>query len=264
MKKLILKSTVALIAILFGATACKKSKEDTPAPNSEACTLNYVVDDETGDSTTLLYDDQNRISTVQNYDETGAKGDYTKYVYGTNKVTVIDFYSGDRDTTYYQLNADGTAKYSATYEEYNGGTLKQYDTIFYTYDAAGYNTLKVRKYKAISSAIYSGSDTTWNTYLDGNLMTEKVKQSNGDIVTTTNTYTSILAKGIFAGDELIRGLTGNENKNLVQSTSNDTDSEIDTYTYEVNDQGYVTRFQVTYTNGGDVEESNIRLYYTCK
>ncbi|ABG59168.1 hypothetical protein [Cytophaga hutchinsonii] len=266
MKTHILKSAICLLSILFIATACKKNKEDeTPAPASETCTLKYVVDSEIGDSTALVYDEQNRISKVQYYDETGAEGNYITYTYGTNKITYVIHDDEGEHATYLHLNAAGTIDYLAMYNEFNGGTVKQSDTIFYTYNAEGYNIQKVQKYESVSGGMtYSGKDTTWNTYVDGNLITEKEKRDGGKIIITTNTYTSILSKGIFDSNLLIPGIGGKENKNLLKSTSNNDDSDTYSYIYEINPQGYVSRSVSTYKHDGKEEETDLNFYYNCK
>ena len=59
-------------------------------------------------------------------------------------------------------------------------------------------------------------------------------------------------------------MIGKENKNLIKSSSNDTNSDSELYTYDVNGNGYVTHFTFAVMDDDELDVFENTLIYTCK
>jgi hypothetical protein len=179
------------------------------------------------------------------------------------------FYNSDNTTIeseiQYHLNSDGLLQYESQTRDY--GSNMNYDTTFYTYDSNGYAIRLVNKEFATNNDVilYASSDTTWYTYTNGNLTSERIKRQNSSDIITTHTYTNIEDKThFFSNDMLSPGMNGKLSKNLIASSSNNENSDTDTYTYEINNTGLITRYTMVYTYGSNTDTNDLHLYYLCK
>jgi len=269
MKKQILNSVIGIITIVCVLTACKKDK-DPITPASESCVLKYIKDNDTGDSTAIIYDNQNRVIKLQIFDSKGVEIRYQTYTYGTNDITFNQFNKLTNEasnTIIYHLNSIRLVEYISIYRDYNGGVNKYYDTIAFTYNPAGYKTQRIYTFTSIESGnVNSTSDTTWYTYSGGNLISEKLINSYGETIITTNSYYSTLIdkQNILSNPLLIPGIFGKGNLNLIASANNDSNPDVQLYNYEMNDNGYIKRFTGTYPTDSGTESFDNGLFYKCQ
>jgi len=270
MKKQLLPLAIGLLSITAVITSCKKDDDDPITPAQQICKIDYFTDEEYGDSSQFLYDAQNRISRTESYNADKSLRSYSDYTYSMNKIVCHTvFYNSDNTTIeseiQYHLNSDGLLQYESQTRDY--GSNMNYDTTFYTYDSNGYAIRLVNKEFATNNDVilYASSDTTWYTYTNGNLTSERIKRQNSSDIITTHTYTNIEDKThFFSNDMLSPGMNGKLSKNLIASSSNNENSDTDTYTYEINNTGLITRYTMVYTYGSNTDTNDLHLYYLCK
>ncbi len=244
---------------LMGLTACKKEKDFVPQNNCQVAQLTS-----TGGVTGILqYDKQGRLIGLQQQDENGNILEYETYKYFPDEFLYTQF-NPDNTVQHimdYYLNTDGTVKYRTLNRLING--FYDCDTVFFYYDAEGYNTLQVKR---IDSQIRDNYyDSTFFTYQGGNLIHKKsITDYSGRIVTETDYIYLPLAnkQEILIDGPMIPGISGKPNKNLIASsvtrTTNSfgTISQTEKYTYELNPSGYVTKHSVFY----DIASNPVRQY----
>ena len=161
----------------------------------------------------------------------------------------------------YYLNTDNTVKYRTRNRLIEG--FYDFDTVYFYYDAEGYNTLQVeRKDSQISDNYY---DSTFFTYQDGNLVHKKSITDYSGIIVTETDYTYLPVKNkldILTFGPMIPGISGKPNKDLIASSVTKTTnsfgifSQNEKYTYELNPSGYVTKRSIFY----DIASTPVNQY----
>lgn len=147
------------------------------------------------------------------------------------------------------------------------GFNMNYDSSFYTYDAEGYNTRLIEKEISQNDGItaYSNTDTTWYVYTNGNIVSEKLKRQNGTVKVTTYTYTTLKDKSkFFSSPTTNPGMFGKGNENLPATQVNNENSDSETYTYVLNDNGLISSLKIVNRNDGDTYIVDLQTYYKCK
>ena len=239
MKKKLLNLGIIFFAIY--TCACKKSTNDSPVPTgstSPSCILKSQNDLDDTSTTTYEYAN-NKVVKVAN-----AKYKQSFVVtYGADKAT-LNIVSEDFSYTA-TLPIGSNGKFSSlSYSTTEDNTI-EYDTSFYTYDQNGYLIKEISKNTTSVNGVKTRTvDSTMYTISDGNIMTRKRISKYGTTTTNYTYYADKANKSMFSlgnSFDYFTGLIGTNSKNLVKTYSNG-GLELNSYTYETNDKGFVTSF----------------------
>jgi hypothetical protein len=279
-----MKSKLLLFASLVGlvmVSSCKKDKTETPFAKIQSVT-NYDYEGGLQSNVTYVYDDQGRISNESNSD-----GSYSTYQYASTSVTKTSYsrYVAMTEKVIYTLNSAGQAISSvdSIYSTGSSTITKTAQKYFYTYDGAGF----------LVKTTYSPSDgtstnvvTTTNTITASNIATvvygysytSTTSASNNVSFSDTTVYQFLSDKANTIGPvNFGKNFLGSQNANLPVSgvetsvynsevTISQKTSQSYKYTYEYNDNGFVSKVTTVYTYnlGTSVYNSSRVSTYTYK
>ncbi len=267
MKKQFLLPAVLLVGLATTLTSCKKDNDDAVTPSKQACSVDYILNDD--DSLKVTYDGQNRIEKEEVFSKAtkNTKG-YTLYEYSSGKI-VEKSYDADGDIESeinYHLNANDNVEYSVAFDKDASGNndFDNADTTWYKYDSDRRVERTIthdRTDFVITQAL--SRDTTWFSYSSGNLTKVESKIGNGAKATTIYSYGSDDAKSEFLvpmpGDATIRNIYGNTSDKL--QTSMTEGGTTVSYAYQFNSEGYATRVDASPAAGIN---NRTDIYYNCK
>lgn len=205
-----------IVGFLFLVNSCKKDNSATPkTPFKKVATIN-ISDDPT---VNYEYNSDGKLSKLS-YGNSSIN--YNTYTYSENTVIILEHYSGIISSDTLFLNSHGYV-----IKETNGWSTRAYE-----YDNNGYCTKQTYDPSSNSPSI------TNYTYINGNLLTE-VGNNTG-----TYTYEYYLDKDNTISNEY-KGVNfyGKSNKNLKKQSilSGSSGSDINTYTYEFDQDNYVSK-----------------------
>lgn len=245
MKKILYFAIAMFAVISFSACSDEDDNEHTSNKPILVKQCIYTNGDDNPTIYTFEYDNQNRIVRVTNNNYNTYNSE-TQFSYSGNTVTETSIYTnGGFDTRIYQLNADGYIEsvMDAQYPEY----------------------LKTYSYKNGYLQEWHTSNQQWIYNWDnGNL----VSISEPGVWNTTITYSQVTAIPTNINIDYIEecpelqffGFTGKQSKFLPKKSihKNETDTKTDTYEYEFNSNGTISKILITSVRVG---ESNNRTEY---
>jgi hypothetical protein len=234
---------------LLAGTACKKDKDSTPGVGTptKVCLITKDASSD-GSYTNYVYNASNKITSSLAFNSNDTTEILSTYTYLGNKVTFTNNSQLSQTVVYY-LNANGLA-----------------DSAIATLAGLGevniinkYNSVGEPIETLITGEIFGTSieQITTNQYSNGN----KVKETtnDGSDVSITN-YEFYLDKVNLSAKSEEAQEFNKANKNLMKKATYD-DGSFDSYTYEFDADGKVTK---TTTTNSDTGASSSQITWTCK
>jgi hypothetical protein len=259
MNKQILTTTFVIFLSLSTMIACKNDDDANPAPAEKKCKITFFESE--GDTTDILtYDVQDRLIKSETLKD-GKIRYYSTYTYSPNLITETFYFEGKSTETVNHLNPNGTVNYSTTV------TPEQADTTFYIYDSEGHNTLVKFKYTSFSEGkTFTSTASQVYKYNNGNIVSTIFTDTDQSIAESFYELSIIEDKqNLFSnGRTLIPGLYGKGSKLLISKETGE--DYVDVISYDVNQDGLVTRRKLEHTNLIDSDQNQIydfKINYEC-
>lgn len=256
-----------LISFLLFFPSCNKNEDETPQPvsNLSNCMVKELRIDSEGMFWTAEYSN-GRILKL-NYYESGSLEEVTTYTYDDDTLRIS--YADDYEEIFrkVKIGANGLAE-SETMISINSN-YTSYDTISYSYNSDGYLIEKYQRQLMDHASPYDHVDTIVTTYIftDGNKISESVTEGG---VTKTSYFEYYLDKENKSQlDEYgfpLFGISyfGKPNKNVIKKITYSRNADTDFMNYDFDDNGFVSKIELTYDYSPTIFFVEGTLNYTCQ
>jgi len=168
MKKQFLINAISCVVFANVLFSCTKKDKDSVTPDLQNnCRLLSEKEHESGDSAIYIYNQEGKLIRIQRYNNHSDSSAYETFFYETGKIIHL-YYNNDKTLNTKEeffINANGTV--SKQVRTANDPNVTIDDTLFYTYDGNGYNTLVVDKSYHGGAFPSATIDSTWKTYTNG-------------------------------------------------------------------------------------------------